>query len=68
MIGATALSETAARLEAAADAGQAEVILKAHDDMIERDAALAGIIEGSLGTQARSAADDEILEFLPEGE
>ena len=68
MIGATALSETAARLEAAADARQAEVILKAHDDMIERDAALAGIIEGSLGTRAHSAADDEILEFLPEGE
>ena len=34
----------------------------------ERDAALAGIIEGSLGTRAHSAADDEILEFLPEGE
>ena len=68
MIGAAALSETAGRLEAAADAGQTEVIRQAHDDMIARYTALAGIIEGSLGTQAHSAADDEILEFLPEGE
>jgi hypothetical protein len=68
MIGAAALSETAGRLEAAADAGQTEVIRQAHDDMIARDAALAGIIEGSLGAQDHSAADDEILEFLPEGE
>lgn len=68
MIGAAALSETAGRLEAAADAGQVEAIRQAHEDMIARYMALAGIIEGSLGTQARAAADDEILEFLPEGE
>lgn len=68
MIGAAALSETAGQLEAAADAGQAEVIRQAHDDMIARYAALAGTIEGSLGTEEPSAADDEMLEFLPEEE
>ncbi len=68
MIGAAALSETAARLEAAADAGQSEVIQQAHDDMIARYAALAGIIEGSLGTEDHSAANGEVLEFLPEEE
>ena len=68
MIGAAALSETAARLEAAADAGQAETIRQAHDDMVSRYTTLAGIIEVSLGTEAHSMADDEILEFLQEEE
>ena len=68
MIGAAALSETAGRLEAAADAGQTQVIRQTHDDMIARYAALAGIIEGHLGAQDDSMADDGILEFMPEGE
>ena len=68
MIGAAALSETAGRLEAAADAGQTEAIRQAHDGMIARYAALAGIIEESMGTEDHSAADDVILEFLPEEE
>ncbi len=68
MIGAAALSETARQLEAAADAEQTEAIRTLHDNMVSRYRTLAGIIEVSLGTEAGSGADDEIIEFLQEGE
>ena len=68
MIGAAALSELAARAEAAADAGQAEQLRRGHDEIMARYAAIAEAI--SLHTEpadsGADAADGEILEFMPE--
>ena len=70
LIGATALSDAAARLEAAADAGETAVIQKEHDGMLADYAALCAAIRELTGINGEGGAeigrDDEILEFLPE--
>ena len=76
-IGALLLSEQAAKLEAAANTGDASTIRKEHDDMMERyNSVTEGIrafmpadmtAEGN-GANDGSSDDDEILEFLPESD
>ena len=76
-IGALLLSEQAAKLEAAANTGDASTIRKEHDDMMERyNSVTEGIrafmpadmtAEGN-GANDCSSDDDEILEFLPESD
>ncbi len=68
MVGASALSEIAANLEAAADAGRAEVILDGHDGMLGLYRSTVEAIRRATGAEAgpASGSGDEILEFLPE--
>ena len=68
MIGATALSEAAAALEAAADADRADTVQEGHDAFAADCAALGEAIRGFIGyaRDAAASTDDEILEFLPE--
>ena len=70
MIGAAALSEMAAELEAAADAGQADLIHGRHDDLMKRYCSVVETIRRVTGIEdsheQTPGADDEILEFLPE--
>ena len=70
MIGAAALSDAAAALEAAADAGDEDSIRQWHDGMMDQYSAATEVLRRSIGTAALDAADagadDDILEFLPE--
>ncbi len=67
MIGALALSEQAAKLEAAANAGDGNTIRYEHDSMMQKYEDAVNAIK-SLGSDADSDSgdDDEILEFLPD--
>ena len=69
MVGATALSKEAARLEAAADAGDFATVREEHERLCADCARLCEDISGLYGSQKRRTdvpSDDEILEFLPE--
>ena len=70
MIGAVSLSEEAADLEAAADAGNADLIREGHGGIMAGCAALAKAIRDLVGegeAPAQTVPDDEvILEFMPE--
>ena len=67
MIGALALSEQAAKLEAAANAGDGNTIRYEHDSMMQRYEEVVNAIK-SLGSESEpdSGDDDEIMEFLPD--
>ena len=77
-IGALLLSEQAAKLEAAANTGDAAAIRKEHYDMLERyETVTEGIrafmpaettSEGANANADAFSDDDEILEFLPESD
>ena len=77
-IGALLLSEQAAKLEAAANTGDAATIRKEHDDMMERYEAVTEGIRSFMPAETASAGedtgsatssdDDEILEFFPESD
>ncbi|MBR4430109.1 MAG: response regulator [Clostridiales bacterium] len=77
-IGALLLSEQAAKLEAAANTGDAAAIRKEHYDMLERyETVTEGIrafmpaettSEGAGANADASSDDDEILEFLPKSD
>ena len=67
MIGADALADTAARLEAAANEGNGAVIAEAHDAMLAAHAAVLRAIRLALPPEEASAAPEgDALEFLPE--
>jgi HPt (histidine-containing phosphotransfer) domain-containing protein len=69
MIGATALSKTAAMLEAAADAGDSLTIREEHGRLCTDCARLCDGIRDFSGAEERrtdASTDGEILEFLPE--
>ena len=68
MIGVAPLSELAARLEAAADAGRTEEIGSGHSDLMARYFAIAEAIRLQTGTPDSDTdhSEEEILEFLPE--
>ncbi len=79
MIGATTLSEMAARLEQAANSGDTAAILAEHDDMLARYntavMAIADAVHASPSTEddeilefGAQGGDDEILEFAPGSE
>ena len=71
-IGAAELSEIAAGLETAANDGREDVIRTGHEEMMAQYALLAGAIRQALGTEEEppdgTTGEDEILEFMPEGE
>ncbi len=70
MIGAAALSEMAAALEAAADEGEADFIHSRHDDVMKRYDSIVETIRRVTGMEdsheQTPGMDDDILEFLPE--
>jgi HPt (histidine-containing phosphotransfer) domain-containing protein len=66
MIGAAALSETAAMLEAAAKRGDAECIRKEHPGMMEMYGRTADMLKEVFGAADEAPEADDILEFLPE--
>ena len=76
MIGALAVSELAAKLEAAANAGDVSEIRKDHDDLIEKYERVVGTINNVVKTTSDESSermefpaatgDEEILEFLPD--
>ena len=75
MIGALALSEQAAALEAAADAGDGETIRRDHKAVMERYEALSRAITSVVSVPADedgvlefSPQEDDILEFYPEAD
>ena len=69
MVGATALSKEAARLEAAADAGDLLTVREGHERLCADCARICDGISDYFGSEKRRTdvpLDDEILEFLPE--
>ena len=69
MVGATALSKAAARLEAAADAGDLATVREEHGQLCADCARLCDGIRDLSGAKERrtdTLQADEILEFLPE--
>jgi hypothetical protein len=69
MVGATALSKEAARLEAAADAGDFATVREEHERLCADCARLCHGISDYFGSEKRRTdvpLDEEILEFLPE--
>ena len=69
MVGATALSKEAARLEAAADAGDFATVREEHERLCADCARICDGISDYFGSEKRRTdvpLDDEILEFLPE--
>ena len=66
MIGAAAISETAAILEAAAKRGDAECLRKEHPGMMEMYIRTAGTLKEVFGPADETPEADDILEFLPE--
>ena len=65
MIGAPDLARAAERLEAAADKGGAAIAVAEHEELLRQYDAAAAAIRALLG-KAPDAADDDVLEFLPE--
>ena len=65
MIGALALSETAAALETAADRTDVEVIRKIHPDMMRQYNALQEVLAAYFDIDETDTDTDEILEFMP---
>jgi len=66
MIGAQALSERAAALEAAADRGDADAIRREHPQMMEDCRKLADALALHIDMSETNAEDGEVLEFMPE--
>ena len=66
MIGALALADLAAALEAAADAGDGETVLAKHAAMMDRYDALIREIGAVTGAQDLPAEEETLLEFSPE--
>ena len=69
MVGATALSKEAARLEVAADAGDLLTVREEHERLCADCARICDGISDYFGSEKRRTdvpLDDEILEFLPE--
>ena len=67
-IGAEALSETAAALEAAANRKDEEYIQKEHEGMLQAYGLLTDALTALLGDTDTEVRDEEILEFSPEDE
>ena len=66
-VGAVKLSEQAARLEAAANAGDGKTILTEHDVLLARWETAVHVIRGILpDAEAPDDAEDDALEFLPD--
>ena len=68
-IGATALSDLAAGLEAAADAGNLDILQRDHQRLLEKYRVTAAAIQSviTLPEEKQEKHDDEeIMEFLPE--
>ena len=65
MIGASELSEAAARLEAAASAGDGDAVRAEHGAMLEKYEAVVSAIRSIIPDEA-SDEDDDVLEFLPD--
>lgn len=67
-IGAMDLSEMALQLEKAAKGNDEETVMKNHEQMMEEYESLSKEITGILGETGPEENDDEIMEFLPEGD
>ena len=65
MIGATLLSEMAAKLETAANAGNGDAILAGHDDMMERYDKVISAICSVITLEEAPEEDGDIMEFAP---
>ena len=74
MIGATALSVRAAKLEAAANDGDAATIVTEHDAMMEEYEVVTAVIRSVIPREELNSnengvtefsPDDEVMEFLP---
>ncbi|MCR5090986.1 MAG: response regulator [Oscillospiraceae bacterium] len=69
MIGAEALSETARKLEQAAKNGDMALLRRFHGGMLEDYTGLTRNLASLLGEEENTEeTDDDILEFLPDGE
>ena len=66
MIGATELSTLAAGLEKAADEGDSATVEKDHPQLIEQYQAVVTAVRAFIGFSEEEAAEEEILEFMPE--
>ena len=64
-IGAVSISETAAKLEKAADEGNTELIQKEHAGLIEEYRKVVGALASAGIAGNVSDDDDEIMEFMP---
>ncbi|MCR5053770.1 MAG: response regulator [Lachnospiraceae bacterium] len=64
-IGAASLSTVAARLEEAADAGDAEAIEREHRDMMDRYEKTLDAVRSMDLSGSKADTDEEILEFMP---
>ena len=65
MIGATALSVRAAKLEAAANAGDAATIHTEHDSVMEEYEVVTAVIRSVVSKDVLNSNGDEITEFAP---
>ena len=68
MIGASELSQLAARLESAADGGREAEIDGSHAELLDRYGEVTDAIRTLPGTPELTMADDDVMEFLPEEE
>lgn len=68
MIGAWELSDMAAKLEACANSEDAGAIRKDHDPMMALYAKVTDAILTVIPAEPQAKEDDEVIEFLPEGE
>jgi hypothetical protein len=66
MIGATALSAHAAKLEAAANAGDGVTIKTDHDSMMEEYAVVTAFIRSVIPKESAGSEDDKVTEFTPD--
>jgi len=65
-IGATALSEIAAKLEAAADAGDLAILQRDHQRLLEQYNMTVAAIRSIIPLSEEKHNEEEILEFMPE--
>ena len=65
MIGASSLSEMAARLEAAANDGDSATIKSEHDDMMAEYETVTSAIRAVVPERAETEEEEDILEFTP---
>jgi hypothetical protein len=66
MIGASGLSEVAARMEAAADRADGEAIGREHDAMISLYRSAVAAVRSVLPAPENDADDGDVMEFMPE--
>ena len=67
LIGAMTLSQQAAELEAAADAGDADTVFAKHDPMMEKFEEVNVAIRSLIPQSELEEDEGEILEFFPTG-